>query len=66
MLKPPFSYLALLLPTTYISEGMRAAYNPRMEHMDSGLIITGLLVTTLLLIPLADWVFRRRFRNFLW
>jgi ABC-2 type transport system permease protein len=66
MLRPPFSYLALLLPTTYISEGMRAAYNPRMEHMDSALIITGLFVTTLLLIPLADWVFRRRLRDFLW
>ncbi len=66
MLRPPFSLLALLLPTTYISEGMRAAYNPAVPHMEFGLIITGLLGTTVLLIPLTYWVFRRRFRDFLW
>jgi len=66
MLKPPFSYIALLLPTTYISEGLRAAYNPLIPHIDSGLIFIGLLLTMSLLFPLADWVFRRRLRDFLW
>lgn len=66
MLKPPFNYIALLLPTTYISEGLRAAYNPAVTHLDTGIILVGLLLTMAFLSPLADWVFRRRFRDFLW
>lgn len=66
MLKPPFSYIALLLPTTYISEGLRAAYNPSIPHMDITYVAMGLLLTAVALFPLADWVFRRRLRDFLW
>ncbi len=66
MLEPPFSYIALLLPTTYISEGLRAVYNPALPHMDSTFIVLGLLLAVAALYPLAGWVFRRRFRDFTW
>lgn len=66
MLEPPFSYIALLLPTTYLSEGLRAAYNPSVAHMDITYVSVGLAAIAAALFPLADWVFRRRFRDFLW
>jgi len=66
MLEPPFNYIALLLPTTYISEGLRAVYNPALPHMDSTFIVLGLLLAVAGLYPLAGWVFRRRFRDFTW
>lgn len=66
MLQPPFSWLALCLPTTYLSEGLRAAYLPVMEGLPSGMIAVGLLLTTLALLPLADWVLARRLQNFTW
>lgn len=66
MLKAPFSYIALLFPTTYISEGLRAAYNPHMPHMDAGVVLAGLLSGLALLFYAADRVFHRRFRDFLW
>jgi ABC-2 type transport system permease protein len=66
MLQPPFSWLALCLPTTYLSEGLRAAYLPVMEGLPSGMIAVGILLITLALLPLADWVLARRLRNFTW
>ena len=66
MLQPPFSWLALCLPTTYLSEGLRAAYLPVIEGLPSGMIAVGLLLTTLALLPLADWVLARRLQNFTW
>jgi ABC-2 type transport system permease protein len=66
MLQPPFSYLALLLPTTYLSEGLRAAYLPGSGSLPGSWIAAGLAAAMLLLIPLADWVLARRLRNFTW
>ncbi len=66
MLGAPFSYLALLLPTTYIAEGLRAAYSPASPHMEAGAVLAGLSLATAVLIPLADWAFRRRLRDFTW
>jgi ABC-2 type transport system permease protein len=66
MLKAPFSYIVLLFPTTYISEGLRAAYNPHMPHIDTISIFAGLTVSLIILCFLADRAFQRRFRDFLW
>lgn len=66
MLQPPFDWLALCLPTTYLSEGLRAAYRPAADGMPGGWIAVGLTVATLALTPLADWVLRRRLRDFTW
>ncbi|WP_325329841.1 ABC transporter permease [Sulfuricella sp.] len=66
MLGAPFNYLALLLPTTYIAEGLRAAYSPDSPHMEAGTVLAGLSLAAAVLIPLADWAFRRRFRDFTW
>ncbi|WIM04781.1 MAG: ABC transporter permease [Candidatus Nitricoxidivorans perseverans] len=66
MLEPPFSYLALLLPTTYISEGLRAAYVPDQPHMDADAILAGLFLAAAVLIPVTDRVFRRRLGHFSW
>lgn len=66
MLDAPFNYLALLLPTTYIAEGLRAAYYPDSPHMGAGTVLAGLSLAAAVLIPLADWAFRRRFRDFTW
>ncbi|MDD5329384.1 MAG: ABC transporter permease [Sulfuricella sp.] len=66
MLGAPFSYLALMLPTTYIAEGLRAAYRPDSPHMEAGMVLAGLSLAAAVLVPLADWAFRRRFRDFTW
>lgn len=66
MLQPPFSGLALLLPTTYLSEGLRAAYAAGGSSLSGGAIAFGLAATTLVLLPLADWLLDRRLRNFTW
>lgn len=66
MLESPFSQLALLLPTTYISETLRAAYAPSQPHLDADTILVGLALVTALLVPIADWAFRRRLGNFSW
>ncbi len=66
MLHAPFNYLALLLPTTYIAEGLRAAYLPDAPHMDAWTVLAGLSLAAALLIPLADWAFRRRCGDFTW
>ncbi|NTV11826.1 MAG: ABC transporter permease, partial [Zoogloea sp.] len=39
MLEPPFRALALLLPTTYIAEGLRAAYAPDAPHLDAAAVL---------------------------
>lgn len=51
MLRPPFNYIALMLPTTYISEGLRAAYNPDLPHIDTGLTLMGLFSGVAVLNP---------------
>jgi ABC-2 type transport system permease protein len=66
MLEPPFTWLALLLPTTYLSEGLRAAYNPATAHMGLAAVAAGLIAAAALLFPLAEWAFRRRLRDFTW
>ncbi len=66
MLEPPFSQLALLLPTTYIAEGLREAYDPTQPHLPLGGILLGLTVALAILTPLAAWSFRRRLRDYLW
>lgn len=66
MLKPPVNYIALIFPTTYLSEGLRAAYSPDMPHIDSGLIFIGLIIALGMLYFIADWAFQRRLKDFLW
>lgn len=66
MLKPPFSYIALLMPTTYLSEGLRASYNPGMSHMDTGIVLAGLISGLAALFYISDRLFQRKFKDFLW
>ncbi|RCX26330.1 ABC transporter permease [Thioalbus denitrificans] len=66
MLGPPFSQLALLLPTTYLAEGLRGAYDPSQPHLATGAILLGLAAAVVLLAPLAAWSFRRRLGDYLW
>jgi ABC-2 type transport system permease protein len=67
MLQPPFDYLALLLPTTYLSEGLRAAYLPGGgDGLPGNWIAVGLAATTVALAPVADRVLARRLRDFTW
>jgi len=66
MLEAPFNWLALLLPTTYIAEGLRAAYTPAAPHMDPSAVLAGLTVAAAILFPLASWAFRRRLGHFTW
>lgn len=66
MLQPPFDTVALMLPTTYLSEGLRAAYSAGGSSLPPGGVAAGLAATTLLLVPLADWAMARRLRNFTW
>lgn len=66
MLEPPFSQLALLLPTTYIAEGLRGAYDPTQPHLPLDGILLGLAAALTILTPLAVWSFRRRFQDYLW
>ncbi len=66
MLEPPFSQLALLLPTTYIAEGLRGVYAPDQSHLPLAGILLGLAVALAILAPLAIWSFHRRFRDYLW
>lgn len=66
MLGPPFDTLALLLPTTYLSEGLRAAYRPATGSLPGDWIALGLAGAILILAPLADRVLARRLRDFTW
>lgn len=66
MLDAPFRWIALLLPTTYISEGLRAAYMPTSAHLSLTFIAGGLAAATLLLSFAADLAFRRRLGHFVW
>jgi ABC-2 type transport system permease protein len=66
MLESPFRQLALLLPTTYIAEGLRGSYAPALPHLSLKAIGTGLTFVLLLLLPLTVWSFRRRLGDFLW
>lgn len=66
MLDAPFRWIALLLPTTYISEGLRAAYLPESAHLSLSSVAGGLAATTLLLSFAADLTFRRRLGHFIW
>lgn len=62
----PWNILALLFPTTYLSEALRAAYNPQIPHIDTGTILIGLVSGMLILFYIADRVFERRFKDYLW
>lgn len=67
MLQPPFDSLALLLPTTYLSEGLRAAYQPGSgSGLPGDWIAIGLMAATLVLAPIAEQVLVRRLRDFTW
>lgn len=66
MLQEPFSYVALVFPTTYLSEGLRAAYNPDTLHINNSSILAGLFSGLIVLFYVADRVFHKRFRDFLW
>lgn len=66
MLDEPLRSLALLLPTTYVSEGLRAAYLPSGPHLATRPLLLGLGLATLALYPAAEWAFRRRLGHFAW
>lgn len=66
MLPEPWNIVALLLPTTYLSEALRIVYGSQSSSLDSAIIAIGGICALLLLFAIADWSFRRRFRNFLW
>jgi ABC-type multidrug transport system permease subunit len=66
MLPQPWNLVALLLPTTYLSESLRMAYGALPSSLDVTLLASGALGVLLLLLALADWSFRRRLRNLLW
>ncbi|HEY8158898.1 MAG TPA: ABC transporter permease [Methylobacter sp.] len=66
MLPEPWNIVALLLPTTYLSEALRIVYGSQSSGLDPAIITVGGICALLLLFAIADWSFRRRFRNFLW
>ena len=66
MLPEPWNIVALLLPTTYLSEALRIAYGSQSSALDPAIIAVGGMCALLMLFAIADWSFRRRFRNFLW
>jgi len=66
MLTPPWNAAALLLPTTYLSEALRAAYSSEPSSLDAMTILAGGVSAFVLLFAVARYVFVRRFRDFLW
>lgn len=62
----PWNGLALLMPTTYLSEALRATYRTARSVPASPLLLVGGLVVLGGLAALADYIFRRRFRDFPW
>ena len=66
MLEPPFSQLALLLPTTYIAEGLRSCYVSSHSHLPLDAVLLGLAVVLAVLLPLVAWSFQRRLGDYLW
>lgn len=66
MLPQPWNVVALLLPTTYLSEALRMAYGSTPSSLDVPILMSGGLCALLLLFAIADWSFKRRFRDFLW
>ncbi len=66
MLPEPWNIVALLMPTTYLSEALRIVYGSHSSTLDLAFIAGGGIGALLLLFVIADWSFRRRFRDFLW
>ncbi|MDD2864401.1 MAG: ABC transporter permease, partial [Methylococcales bacterium] len=66
MLEPPWNLAALLMPTTYLSGALRIVYGSHSSTLEPTLIAVGGICALLLLFAIADWSFRRRFRDFLW
>jgi ABC-2 type transport system permease protein len=66
MLETPWNVAALSLPTTYLSEALRAAYGSVQPALGLRAIAGGGLAALLLLFVTAHFIFIRRFRDFLW
>lgn len=66
MLPPAVAPYALLVPTTYFSEGLRDAAKGAASSFPTDTLCGGLFVAMLLGLAAADWTFRRRFKDFLW
>jgi ABC-type multidrug transport system permease subunit len=66
MLPPHLAPFALAMPTTYFAEGLRDAANGASASFAADVLCSGLLAAVALGLVLADWAFRRRFKDFLW
>jgi ABC-type multidrug transport system permease subunit len=66
MLPPSLAPLALFVPTTYFSEGLRDAANGVSASFEPRVLWSGLAAALTVCLATTDWAFRRRFKNFLW
>jgi len=66
MLPPSLAPFALFVPTTYFSEGLRAAANGASASFEPAVLGAGLAAALTTGWIAADWAFRRRFKNYLW
>jgi energy-coupling factor transporter ATP-binding protein EcfA2 len=62
----PWNALALLMPTTYLSEALRATYGSSASLHAGPWLLAGAIAILGGLAALSDIVFRRRFRDFPW
>jgi ABC-2 type transport system permease protein len=62
----PWNALALLMPTTYLSEALRATYGSSASLHASPWLLAGAIAILGGLAVLSDVVFKRRFRDFPW
>lgn len=66
MLQSPWNVAALSLPTTYLSEALRAAYGSAQPALTLETIAGGGLAALVSLFVMARFIFACRFRDFLW
>lgn len=55
-----FQVISLVNPLTYLSEGMRAVLAPGVQHLNTGICVTALVVFGVVFSVLGIWGFERR------